>query len=360
MAIPPDEEEQTDAADTDTDAEPLSSSSSLYRCSPTSSVDGDDKDDHTDAEFEIIFQHPAAEVVESRPPSWEDEEEAMLDAGVGDDFDDVFVDGDDVSSLYHSSSRPHPQAAGGASSLPNAEEVRSWAIHLLDGAPQKTRGGKGGYLEEDEEQTSDYSTRRRRTPLIVAGCVFLVMTMIGLIAGFVSQSPRAAAVGQNNAGNGDDLNHDDTAADNNDAPRRSSYSQVKDYVVQHGISSLHDFQDIASSPQAHAAAWMANVDAANLPVPAVYDDDDLEQENDANDDDDDDDDDDDYYLARYAMAVLYFATNGEHWHQQFNFLTKGNVCTWKGEMMDTSGTKAVPYGVDCDENGTIRGLYLGM
>lgn len=84
---------------------------------------------------------------------------------------------------------------------------------------------------------------------------------------------------------------------------------------------------------------MANMDQANLAVPVA----------------------DDYdYMARYALTVLYFATNGKNWHQQFNFLSKGDVCTWKGDMIDTSGTKSVPYGVACDKDRIIWGLYLGM
>jgi hypothetical protein len=338
MAIPT-VEEQNDAG---APAAESPYASSMYRCSPSSSSihRGNDKKD--DVEFEILFQHAAES-------PWE---ETTLSAA-GDELllHDVFVDGDDVSSLYHhtsSNSCCSPMERGeatgcGASSLPSAEEVRGW-VHLLEAQKKKSRGGTG----DEEEQTGICSSRRNKS-LIVALCAFLAITLIALIAGFAARqdAPRAAAA----AGNAASV-HDAEAL----PPRRSNYTEVMEFVVEHGVSSLKDFKDM-SSPQARAVSWMAYVDAANLAVPST-----IYNENDAPSSSADDDDDEyhDDYLARYALAVLYFATTGENWFQQFNFLTKGDVCTWMGDVMDASGTKSIPYGVDCDEDGTVRGLYLGM
>lgn len=68
------------------------------------------------------------------------------------------------------------------------------------------------------------------------------MIMSGLIVGFTIQNKKS------NALNGDGY-------DDDDAPRRSYYTQVKEFVVGHGkaLSSLKDFEDPAS-PQARAAS----------------------------------------------------------------------------------------------------------
>jgi hypothetical protein len=40
-------------------------------------------------------------------------------------------------------------------------------------------------------------------------------------------------------------------------------------------------------------------------------------------------------LERYAMACLYFSTNGDTWTQETNFLSNASVCDWNGNWGDS-------------------------
>jgi hypothetical protein len=145
-------------------------------------------------------------------------------------------------------------------------------------------------------------------------------------------------------------------ADAEPAPRKSSYTDIKNYVIAQGISLEDDFgNDSDDSPQARAASWMADVDGLNLAIPTNSGSSMIAAETgitvpamDAY-----------RFAARYILTVLYYATNGENWKYQFNFLTDGDVCTWKGALVDSSGMSYIPFGTFCDTNGAIWGIYLG-
>lgn len=53
-------------------------------------------------------------------------------------------------------------------------------------------------------------------------------------------------------------------------------------------------------------------------------------------------------LQRFALANLYFATNGDEWKDQLNFVSKKNVCKWN----DRSS------GVFCNDNNQVANLVL--
>jgi hypothetical protein len=278
-------------------------------------------------EFEIIFQHAAES-------PWE-EAEAIEDVCVPNDgvssrsfpktiytlgedtesTNSMMSEGDDDSSL----DSPMELLGDVEASLPGVEEVWTYIIET----------GQGEAKSKNREPSRNGCPRY---------CCFLFVLVLLAIGSFLC----GFSLRTRTAGNGD-ARYDDTTADDN-APRKSNHTEVKDFVIEHGISSRNVFDDSAS-PHARAASWLANTDQANLAVP-LYDDSETPSAID--------------YVARYVMTVLYFATNGENWFQQFSFLTKGDVCTRKGDMMDASGTTSVPYGVVCANDGTIWGLYLGM
>jgi hypothetical protein len=96
------------------------------------------------------------------------------------------------------------------------------------------------------------------------------------------------------------------------------------------LSSQEDLQD-PSSPQSRAVAWMVGQPDLNFIQVEGFDRDSRVKE-------------------RYAMAVLYYSTNGENWTRGEPYLTKGPICAWdtsivechpmilkeEGEVMDTS------------------------
>ena len=70
-------------------------------------------------------------------------------------------------------------------------------------------------------------------------------------------------------------------------------------------------------------------------------------------------------FQRYVLAVLYFATAGEGWDIQSNFLSKEHECSWseatplewvsKDPILDSSNDV---IGVSCNEDGRVQGLKL--
>ena len=86
------------------------------------------------------------------------------------------------------------------------------------------------------------------------------------------------------------------------------------------------FED-ANSPQSQALAWLQS---------------EMMNESDMSDT---------RLVSRYALAVLYYSTQGSlAWSQQYLFLTNTNECEWfRGNA-----------GVGCDVNGDIVEIVLGM
>lgn len=100
------------------------------------------------------------------------------------------------------------------------------------------------------------------------------------------------------------------------------------FLIESGISAESDLAN-ATSPQFFAAQWMAHGDGLSLPIPAIR-----RNQNDENDsasssnDSTKDSIDHITFVERYAMATLYFATDGDNWSNDLNFLSPTHICTW--------------------------------
>lgn len=124
------------------------------------------------------------------------------------------------------------------------------------------------------------------------------------------------------------------------APRRSQQEDVISYMAQQGVSDLVVLTT-SGSPQNRASVWLAEVDGANLKVPQStvlaiegY-----------------------KYMTRYILAVLYFATGGEAWDSQVNFMTGRDVCEWYSVFFN--GESAFRKGVVCEVTSGSR-LLVGL
>ena len=92
-----------------------------------------------------------------------------------------------------------------------------------------------------------------------------------------------------------------------------------------------------NSPQYAAAHWIADTDSADIPS-------------------DPSSDDATKFLQRYALAVLYYATHGEHWVFDGRFLAKESECNWlEGFNMPDGKFK---LGVTCNDVGHVKEIRL--
>ena len=98
-----------------------------------------------------------------------------------------------------------------------------------------------------------------------------------------------------------------------------------------------------SSPQYTTLEWLANVDPAQLNLSATP----------ATE-----------LVERYAMAYLYFSTNGDNWNNKFHFLSNWSVCDWNNFSSTTSVVRTTnssfdaPVGVMCNTTG-VTDIRMG-
>lgn len=100
-----------------------------------------------------------------------------------------------------------------------------------------------------------------------------------------------------------------------------NYPLVSNAVqIDFGNTTFRRLQD-PRSPQAQAAAWFATEDTF-LSFPLAADDVDSRK----------------IFRQRYAMATLYYATDGpKSWHNQFGFLSTDHICDWTKSEGDIGG-----------------------
>jgi hypothetical protein len=94
-------------------------------------------------------------------------------------------------------------------------------------------------------------------------------------------------------------------------------------IIQDVIASSFEDDFPNSSFQEEALDWLLNLDPASLGV----------------------DTDSTILLERYIAALFYFATQGDEWSSQNNFLTFNAVCAWSG--------------LECNDQGFLTKMNLG-
>jgi hypothetical protein len=95
-------------------------------------------------------------------------------------------------------------------------------------------------------------------------------------------------------------------------------------LLQHEVSGAEALRD-DSSPQSRALRWLANDDPIMLDLDSTP-----------------------TLFERYILAVLYFATSGEGWGDQSNFLSATSVCDWNNDLR----------GAVCNEDDMVVDLNL--
>jgi len=104
------------------------------------------------------------------------------------------------------------------------------------------------------------------------------------------------------------------------APSMSDFARTRDLLFPVSGNLLLD----ASTPQYKALSWLVLDDPQQI-IPDTIPVDDLRQ--------------------RYVAALLYFATAGDDWKIQYNFLSVRHICDWN----DGNGINDVENGIACDD-----------
>lgn len=166
----------------------------------------------------------------------------------------------------------------------------------------------------------------------VVGIVLLSAVIIGIVAGLAGSKA--------NGGSGGGF------FSSAPEPRKATKEQVIAYLKGAGISNL-TAMETQGTPQNSAVEWIAEIDDRNLEVPDVsaatpygY-----------------------KYVARYVLALLWYATNGGSWEIPLGWLSPADVCNWNEHVpvrLSSGALGFLPSGVYC-EYGTDfpKLIYLG-
>lgn len=125
------------------------------------------------------------------------------------------------------------------------------------------------------------------------------------------------------------------------APSLTPTQAVMQYLYRWNVSTVTAL-NTSNSPQRQAALWLATQDDLQLIPPSLSTPPTLSNANAS------------FFVTRYALAVLFYALNGESWANSFGFLTKDN-CQWNNPI----GMQQPLGGVYCNSQGQVIALYLG-
>jgi hypothetical protein len=170
-------------------------------------------------------------------------------------------------------------------SLPTSEELRASAA--MSGNFSKNTGSGSGNR-----------SKRRRFFCYALGFAALLVTVIGI----------TVAVNKKNN------ESQDVKGSSVPEPRKVDMATITEFLR----ARYNILLTSVDTPQYKAAKWFAEDDGANLPLPGSSK---GQHEGDI----------DAYtyrYLARYIMALNYYAMGGENWNSQLNFLTETDICNW--------------------------------
>lgn len=194
----------------------------------------------------------------------------------------------------------HEQEQAGAS-LPSAEEIRATV-------------------------TPHRKTQNKALILLIVGSVALLALIIGL------------PVGLNHRNSSGGYESSNVEGSQGVVSRKATVAQVIQYLLDNRISSSNDISR-ANSPQSKAIVWIAETDGMNLQVPQYWD---------------------ASYVERYVLALIYFATGGDTWMYQMNWLSGRDVCEWNGILQNLNNLQVFYVGILCDtQTGDLEALYLG-
>ena len=104
---------------------------------------------------------------------------------------------------------------------------------------------------------------------------------------------------------------------------QARYNEIVEFISSQGWTSNYRLKE-EGSPQMQAALWLsersnAQVSIANTPV----------------------------LRERYALSVLYYATNGDGWNRDVGFLSNADVCEWGIDGVQNKNGNSMRIGADC-------------
>mmetsp|Transcript_31113 Transcript_31113/g.44170 ORF Transcript_31113/g.44170 Transcript_31113/m.44170 type:complete len:239 (-) Transcript_31113:29-745(-) len=216
--------------------------------------------------------------------------------------------------------------------LPSIEEARLQAMRSLEVAEHFT-SSRNSYRLGSSSRLSvsgafgsrglllEQRRRRRKNWAIAAMGLGVVCILVGIIV--LASEQRKETKSQ------DGITLDDSAF--------SRVSDVRHWLLQNKIVEPTDLK--YRSPQTRAMEWIADEDGFTMPLPRNGN----QFE----------------FVQRYALAVLYYALDGENWVRKHNyhFLSERETCAWNNPKIAPDGRR-FSLGVTCNLSGQVAAIHI--
>lgn len=227
-------------------------------------------------------------------------------------------------SAQSSTADAQSSSAGGVTttSLTTAEPVTNLTTAEPVSIAMADHVGNESNVEEPSKSSLGDGNKRKKTILIVAAIA--VIAILAIVFGVVFSRPSD--------------------------PLESRRNDMVNFLSR--ITPIEAFESNGSKYNAdrmNALQWIVEDDLMQLPIPT----DDLPNSDPVAW----------ALLQRYSMAVLYFATNGERWRNEFLFLSEYDVCRWNtigvsDEFWNSNDRVFEVKGVSCDSDDRVNLMHF--
>jgi hypothetical protein len=219
-------------------------------------------------------------------------------------------------------------------SLPNVEEIRTEAAI--------------------SSPSSNLKKTRRRFVLMLVICVFSIAAIIGISIAIASSgggsSSSTSALGGSEPGSSSSDNTGSTGSTGNTGnsdsaanTKNSRHQTVQDFLAF--FSEREDLERVGS-PQYIASKWLADQDLRALEIPEST------EYNDSFE-----------FVQRYILTVFYYATGGDDWKFDTQFVSPRSECDWSfalkaDAVIPASGSDNWVMGAGCNANGEVNKIFF--
>ena len=203
-------------------------------------------------------------------------------------------------------------------------------------------------LPAPEEMQTDNVQRRPMSKKMMGLITMAVFCLTAIIGLSVSLSARRKSRAANASGAMKDLtpgDEDEFWSRHPDQDLTQRFQDVANFLNNFEYTDLKTMTT-RGTPQYSAVKWMADEDPAELDVPESTDYDEAMD-----------------FVQRYVVVVFYYATNGDSWENQLNFLSDYYVCDWNEQIASTEEATVGNYdgwlsGVQCNSDGEVNYVFI--
>jgi hypothetical protein len=192
--------------------------------------------------------------------------------------------------------------------------------------------GQKGFL--DENSIEKQNLRRRLTFILIGVITILTALIVTAVTSKDHKSPIEHE--QQNSLTPEDQS---TTTPKASTDNKRTFDSIATFLRTFTIVDDQSFQDV-TKPQYQAISWMADVDSFAYSIPESS------KVNEYFD-----------FFQRYALAVLFYATNGDQWEDSSYFLQSTHVCRWHQEILLTK-SQEMKVGVTCNGRKEVTALIM--